>query len=176
MTIMLQLSALALKGAAKAAGETLGFGAVGAAGEGVVDFLANRFTDHSQRLNKALTRSTDRAWRAVEIALAGNSWWDRCKRTLGTGDERAFREQVQAFLTANPLDGVDGFGSNFRVTCQAQLQAARKSGLLKPTPPPIRRTGPAGRRPVALWRPRRSGRGGTARGRVDRRSGAPAWL
>jgi serine/threonine protein kinase len=136
MSIMLHLSSLALKGAAQAAGDVLGIGAAGAVADGVVGFLNQRFVDHSQRLNKALARASDRAWRAVEVALAGNSWWDRCKRTLSTAQERAFREQVQAFLKANPLDGVDGFGQDFRVQCHAQLQAARKAGLLKPAPPP----------------------------------------
>src|SRR5262249_55168636 len=43
---------------------------------------------------------------------------------------RAFRDQVQAFLDAHPLDGVDGHGPNFRAQCVAQLQAARKAGIL----------------------------------------------
>jgi serine/threonine protein kinase len=136
MSIMLHLSSLALKGAAQAAGDIIGISAAGAVAEEVAGFLVQRFVDQSQRLNKALARATDRAWRAVELALAGNSWWDRCKRTLASAEQRAFREQIQTFLKANPLDAVDGFGPDFRVQCHAQLQAARKAGLLKPTPPP----------------------------------------
>ncbi|MBY0228338.1 MAG: serine/threonine protein kinase [Gemmataceae bacterium] len=64
------------------------------------------------------------------MALAGRSWWDRAKLALGaTGAERAFREQVQAWLDAHPLDGVDG--PDFLAQCLAQLHAARKAGLLK---------------------------------------------
>src|SRR5262249_6075991 len=73
-----------------------------------------------------------RAWRAAELALAGSSWWDRIKLTMATAQERAFRDQVQAFLKAHPLDGIDGHGPDFRGQCMVQLQAARKAGVLTP--------------------------------------------
>jgi tRNA A-37 threonylcarbamoyl transferase component Bud32 len=128
MSIVLSLSSLALKGAAQAAGmEALGGGVDVLAG-----FLRQRFADNSTRLTRALDRSSVRAWRAVEVALAGTSWWDRCKLTLSSAEQRAIRTQVQAFLQAHPLDGVDGHGPDFRGQCLAQLQAARKAGLLTP--------------------------------------------
>ena len=98
MSILVQVSSLALRGAAKAAGEMAGVGAAGVATEAVVGVLARRFTDQSQRLNRALERASGRAWRAVEVALAGTSWWDQCKLALTGASERAFRRQVQAFL------------------------------------------------------------------------------
>jgi hypothetical protein len=131
MSIALHLSTLALKGSAQAAGEAVGFTAVGVMGEGIADFLGKRFVDHSQRLNKALARSSDRAWRAVELALAGNSWWDRCKLTLSSAETRAFREQVKMVAaqamsrwgTAENvdkllayIDGVEGGVFDFRIT------------------------------------------------------------
>jgi serine/threonine protein kinase len=136
MSIMLHLSSLALKGAAQAAGDVLGIGAASVVADQVAGFLLNRFVDHSKRLNRALARSTERAWRAVEVALAGNSWWDRCKLVLSSADVRGFREQIQIFLKANPLDGIDGHGPNFRLQCLTQLQSARKARLLEPAPPP----------------------------------------
>jgi serine/threonine protein kinase/HEAT repeat protein len=136
MSVMLQLSSLALRGAAHAAADLAGSGAAGAAGEAVVGLLAQRFTDHSKTLTRALDRAADRAWRAVEVALAGRSWWDRCQLALRSAEERGFREQVQAFLQHNPLDGADGFGPDFRAQALAQLQAARKAGLLAKGPPP----------------------------------------
>ncbi len=136
MSIMLHLSSLALRGAAAAAGDVVGIAGAGMVADKVAGFLLERFVDQSQRLNRALARSTDRAWRAVELALAGNSWWDRCKLVVSSADERGFREQIQTFLKANPLDGVDGHGPNFRAQCLAQMQSARKAGLLKPTSPP----------------------------------------
>ncbi len=130
MSILMQLSSLALKGAAQAAGEIAGVAGVAAGVEGVVDVLKGRFADHSARLTRALERSARRAWRAVEIALAGRSWWDRCKVALASRDDKAIRQQVQAYLDAHPLDGVDGHGPDFRGQCLAQLHGARKAGLL----------------------------------------------
>jgi tetratricopeptide (TPR) repeat protein len=120
MSIILQFSAVALKG----------FGGE-AASDGMqvlVGLLRKRFADNSKKLNAALERSANRAWRAAELALAGASWWDRCKAALSTAEQRAFRDQIQAFLKAHPL-GL-AHGPDFRGTCLAQLQAARKAGLL----------------------------------------------
>src|SRR5438067_38992 len=98
MHISANLCALALKGlvggACRAVGVETGEGAV----EGVVGFLMRRFLDHSQHLLRALRESNDRAWRALEVALAGEGLWDRCKLVLASGDEKAFREQVRPFL------------------------------------------------------------------------------
>jgi len=35
-----------------------------------------------------------------------------------------------ARVTAHPLDGIDGHGPNFRTRCLAQLQSARKAGIV----------------------------------------------
>ena len=48
--------------------------------------MSQRFSDHSKQLTRALERANDRAWRAVEVALAGRSWWDACKLTLRAVD------------------------------------------------------------------------------------------
>ena len=72
-------------------------------GEAVVKFLADRFTDHSQKLTAALQTANDRAWKAIEVALAGDSLWERCKVTLASAEDQAFREQVRAFLDVSPL-------------------------------------------------------------------------
>src|SRR5437764_1463595 len=66
-------------------------------------FLTNHFTDHSQKLNLALQRANDRAWKALEIALSGDSWWSRCRSLLVPGDEKAVGQQIQAFLDAVSL-------------------------------------------------------------------------
>src|SRR5438309_763414 len=49
--------------------------------EAVSGYLRERFTDHSQRLAEALQRATDRAWRTLELALAGKSFTQRLART-----------------------------------------------------------------------------------------------
>jgi uracil-DNA glycosylase family 4 len=129
MPISSNLCALALRqligGACRTAGVDAGAGAM----EGVVSFLARHFTDHSQRLTQALERTNDQAWRALEVALAGESLWDRCKLTLASAEEKAFRQQLKPFLDACPLAELQGKGP-FRQACLRELQAARKAGQL----------------------------------------------
>src|SRR5262249_39084683 len=88
MRITHNLCALALRqrvgGACSAAGLSPGEAAVA----GVVGFLTRHFVDHSQRLTEALRRSNEQAWKALEVALAGESLWDRCKRVLASAEEK----------------------------------------------------------------------------------------
>jgi uracil-DNA glycosylase family 4 len=129
MRISSNLCALALRqligGACRAAGVDPGVAAV----EGVVSLLTRHFTDHSQRLTVALEKTNEQAWRALEVALAGDSLWDRCKLVMAGSDEKAFRAQVQPFLAACPLAELHGKGP-FRQACLRELQAARKAGHL----------------------------------------------
>src|SRR4051794_14577207 len=129
MRISANLCALALRqligGACRAVGVEPGDVAV----EGVVSFLTRHFIDHSQKLTIALETANDRAWKALEVALAGDSLWDRCKLVLTSGEERAFREQVRPFLDACPLAELHGRAA-FRQASVEELRAARKAGLL----------------------------------------------
>jgi uracil-DNA glycosylase family 4 len=130
MRISSNLCALALRqvvgGACKAVGCNPGAGAI----DGVVGFLTRHFTDHSQRLARALEETNQHAWRALEVALAGESLWDRCKLVLASGEEKAFRLQVKPFLDACPLAELHG-KAPFRQACLRELQAARKAGHLE---------------------------------------------
>src|SRR5271163_4302855 len=103
MHISTNLCALALKqlvgGACRAVGVEAGEGAV----QGVVGFLTRHFLDHSQQLTEALERGNERAWKALEVALAGDSLWDRCKLVLSSGEDKAFRELVRPFLDSCSL-------------------------------------------------------------------------
>jgi hypothetical protein len=129
MQISANLCALALKqlidGACRAAGVEAGEGAV----QGVVGFLMRHFLDHSRRLTEALQYSNERAWKALEVALAGEGFWDRCKLVLASGEDRAFRELVAPFLSRCDLAMLHGRES-YRRLCLAELRAARKDGLL----------------------------------------------
>ncbi len=126
MRITTNLAALALRqlvgGACRAVGLEEGAGAV----VGVTNYLLQRFLDHSTRLTEALEQSNERAWRALEVALAGDSLWERCKLVLAPGEEKAFRGLVQPFLASCSLVGKEAF----RKLCLAELRAARKEGLL----------------------------------------------
>ena len=115
MSIFLSLSSLALREVVDGACAALG---VKDAGEAVVGFLTERFTDHSQRLTKALRQASDNAWKALEIALAGDSLWERCKAAVPRAEDKAFARQVRAFLDANPLPEVAG-KTAFRQKCLA---------------------------------------------------------
>jgi WD40 repeat protein/serine/threonine protein kinase len=102
--------------------------------EAVIGFLTRQFLDQSQRLPAALQRANGSAWRAVEVALAGESLWT----WLDSAEDKAFREQVRTFLDASPLPGLPGDGKEFRQHCLRELRAARKAGhldggLLDPT-------------------------------------------
>lgn len=140
MSILHALSSLALRGAAEAAGVA----GVGAAADGALSALRQRFGEHSQRLTRALKRANAHAWRALEISLAGQSWWQRTKVRLSSGDDKAFRDQVHAFLAVHPWTGRPEYGPDYRATALRQLQAARKAGLLEDALDPARLADEAG--------------------------------
>src|SRR5215204_5690055 len=123
MQLTANLCALALRGvvggACQAAGVAPGEGAVNA----VVGVMMRHFLDHSQSLLEALRQTNDRAWRALEVALAGDGLWDRCKLVLASG------EQVKPFLHTCSLAELQG-RDNYRQACHTELRAARKAGLL----------------------------------------------
>jgi hypothetical protein len=130
MSILQHLAGFGLQQLVDGACKVLGVAVGVQAGEVVAGFLGRRFHDHSQRLADALTRSADQAWRALEIALAGDSLWDRLKRTVARGEDTVFRAQVQAFLESTPLGELSGHGEEFRKLALTELRAARKVGLL----------------------------------------------
>src|SRR5262245_40499654 len=101
----------------------------GEAGEGlavgVTRFLASRINDPSQAAVTALKRSTERSWRAIEVALAGESLLGRLDRA----EDRAFRDQLRGFL-ATVANDLPAYDESFRRRCLADLRAARKAGHL----------------------------------------------
>jgi hypothetical protein len=127
MSVFLSLSSLALRQLVEGACAALG---VKDGGEAVVGFLTERFTDHSQRLTAALQTANGRAWKAMEVALAGESLWDRCKVALSRGEDRAFREQVRAFLDSSPLTPASVTHADVFKKALQELRAARSRGLL----------------------------------------------
>src|SRR5262249_52022118 len=68
-------------------------------GEGLVGLLGDRLSDQSQRLTRALQRANRRAWQALEVALAGDSFWNRFDRA----EDKALRGQVRQFIGGCPL-------------------------------------------------------------------------
>src|SRR5262249_19128063 len=129
MSIAENLCALALKGVVSGACKFAGVEAGMGAAEGIAGLLTQPFADHSQALTRALRKATEHAWKAVEVALAGDSFWDKCKLVFSSADDKAFREQVRPFLDACPLAELSG-KVQFRQDCLRELRAAAKANLL----------------------------------------------
>jgi hypothetical protein len=94
----------------------------------VIQVVEQHFTDHSQTLPKALARANDRAWQALSIALAGDSFLDKIKAFFASGDDQGIREQVRHFLQDRTV--VCQEPEDFRKKCLAELNQAKKAGLL----------------------------------------------
>jgi tRNA A-37 threonylcarbamoyl transferase component Bud32 len=97
--------------------------------DALVEAVEQHFRDHSQALPRALEIAHGRAWQALAVSLAGDGVLDRIRVFFASGDDRGVREQVQAFLqgTAASLDRTP---ADFRRTCLAELQQARRAGVL----------------------------------------------
>src|SRR4051812_16849341 len=125
MSIFLRLSTLALRGLIPGAVEAAGFEKSAEHLDKVIVFLGDRFRDQSQRLELALRTSNDRAWNALEVALAGDTLWKRLSAVFTRAEDRAFAEQVKLFLDATPLPELANRG-HFRDRCLGELRKARK--------------------------------------------------
>jgi hypothetical protein len=130
MPILQNLSVLALRQFVHHACTAIGLHVGMETTEKVSQFLSQRFRDHSLRLVKALETSNGRAWQVLEISLADDSFWARCRLWLAPREELAFREQVRALLSVTTLDGLTELGPDFSRECLQQLRAARKAALL----------------------------------------------
>jgi hypothetical protein len=97
---------------------------LGSGGDAVVGLLTERFTNHSQKLTRALQTANERAWKAFEIALGGKSLWDRCKAALARTEDRALSEQIQTFLAGSPLTKASGEHQSIFLKALKELRAA----------------------------------------------------
>jgi WD40 repeat protein len=126
MHVLARLSTFALAplvgGAFRAAGLAVADESLSA----VARFLAQRLSDQSLRVVEALKGSAQRAWRALELSLAGESLLNITDR----GEDRAFRDQVRMFLLDAQFDGRAGRSPEFVSRCLAELRAAKASGVL----------------------------------------------
>ena len=126
MNVVNNLAVLAVREVVDGACAAIGFKFGGKAIDVVSGYLSDRFTDHSQRLTKALHGANDKAWKSLEIALAGDSFWDRCKALVNRAEDKAFAQRVRAFLDAYPLPELAG-KTTFRQTCVEELRSSAQS-------------------------------------------------
>jgi serine/threonine protein kinase len=126
MSVVGALSEIALGPLIEGACQALGGRLTEGVAAGVASLLADRFLDPSRRLATALERAQARAWKALELALAGDTFWERCQVRLARAEDRAFREHARAFLdvVGQPAD------ADFRRRCLDELRRARQAGLL----------------------------------------------
>ncbi len=87
-----------------------------------VEGVRSHFTDHSERLTRALAQSNERAWKTIEIALGGQRFWDR----FASAEDQALREQVKSFLESAVQEDDPGY----LAASLKELRQARAKGHL----------------------------------------------
>src|SRR5204863_5957667 len=80
------------------------------------------------KLSAALAHAHARAWKTVEILLAGESFWDGCKIFLGKDECRALRDKVCLLRDRTPLQG--WAGKALRKECAYEVRRSRQCGML----------------------------------------------
>jgi len=86
---------------------------------------AERMNDQSRAVLDALERSNRKAWKALEVALAGEGLWSR----LDKAEVKALRAQIRAFLDHVPLPELDA-KADFRKRCLREIREAMNKGVL----------------------------------------------
>jgi hypothetical protein len=127
MGVFTRLSMFALAPLVSGACRAVGLSAAGDGLSVVARFLSDRLSDQSLRVSDALKGAADRAWRTLELALAGES----VVAVADRADDRAFREQVRLFLLAAQCDGRATADREFVPRCLEELRAARAAGVLE---------------------------------------------
>src|SRR5689334_1328171 len=125
MGVFTRLSMFALAPLVSGACRAVGLSAAGEGLSVVARFLSDRLADHSLRVSDALQGAADRAWRTLELALAGETVVTVADRA----DDRAFREQVRLFLLAAQCDGRAAADREFVPRCLKELRSAREAGV-----------------------------------------------
>jgi formylglycine-generating enzyme required for sulfatase activity/tetratricopeptide (TPR) repeat protein len=90
----------------------------------VTDVLINHFTDSSLGVSHAIEKAHDNAWKALVVALGGDSLLARFGRLLQPADFRGFRESVRTLLEQTPLPAGASVDT-FRLACLAEIRTLR---------------------------------------------------
>ena len=79
MSAMRHFARLALRPVVEGVCDAVGASVVSGAAGAAADFLVERFTDQSEQLHQKLEVAIGRTWTTLEVALAGESFWDKCR-------------------------------------------------------------------------------------------------
>jgi serine/threonine protein kinase len=104
---------------------------LGDGAEGIMRTISDRFGDPRRELLELLHHSSEKAWKAVEISLAGESLWTR----LDAAGAKSFRQQIRNLLDNMPLP-IFTRRDDFRKLCLQELREARRAGHLVSSPNP----------------------------------------
>ncbi len=91
----------------------------------VVGWIGQHLSDQGQRVTRALKESNEKAWKALEIALAGESLWNRLDRA----EDRAFRKELTAYLQQLPMPELIG-KQEYRKKILKDIHEAKKKAIL----------------------------------------------
>ncbi len=107
--------------------------------EQIVGCLGEHLSDQGQRVTRALKESNEKAWKALEIALAGETLWNKFDRA----EDRAFRQQLAAYLRQLPMPELQD-KQPYRKKILQDIQDARKKAVLfgRLAPEELRGAGP----------------------------------
>lgn len=128
MSIVQNLSALALRPLLN--GADLATAEAGAGPDALTGVLAERFTEQQERLSAALHQANERAWLALDMALAGEMFYERVKGSLRRNADELCRQHIRTFLDSASLPELANHGTELRQQCLDELRAARSEGLL----------------------------------------------
>ncbi len=86
----------------------------------------DRMSDQSRALLDALDRSNRKAWKSLEVALAGESLWSRLTERAAV---KSLQTQIRVFVDEMPLPELTG-KNEFRRRCVSEIRDAMKKGVL----------------------------------------------
>jgi hypothetical protein len=110
----------------------------GASAAVVLGLMYDPESQRAQRFVDVLYRAQRRAWLALELALAGTSWWQQVRTAQDETATDDLDQAIAIFFHAFPLPELVN-KTHFRRLCLQELQQARRRGWLAAPPPEPRR-------------------------------------
>jgi hypothetical protein len=103
--------------------------------------MATLFREEGERLRPVLHQAGARAWKTLEVVLAGEGFWEGCTLFLSAEEHARLRQQVQRLRADTPLATEGPEAERLRQAYLDELHAASRAGLL--TAAPAAAPGPA---------------------------------